>query len=272
MSKDNGHSQVDRREFLKAGAFLAGTALLTHRVPDVLTRLRHVDGGGHSVSEVYKTLTQPESIIYTACLGCHTSCGAKAKILDGIIAKLDGNPYSAHNMLPQPPYETSPWDLARVDGKFCPKGQTMIQTVYDPYRLRTVLKRTGKRGEGKWKTIPFSQAIDEIVNGGYLFKDVPGEENRKVEGLKDLWKLRDADLAKNMAADVKNIVTKKMTVAQFQAKYADHLDVLVDPDHPDLGPVNNQVVFMGGRIQYGREAFMKRWLNGGFGSNNYHNH
>jgi anaerobic selenocysteine-containing dehydrogenase len=148
----------------------------------------------------------------------------------------------------------------------------MIQTVYDPYRITTALKRAGKRGEGKWTTVPFDQAIDEIVNGGNLFKDVPGEENRNVEGLKDIWVLRSPDVAKEMAADVKKIMKGEMTVEEFKAKHKDHLDALIDPDHPDLGPKNNQMTFMGGRIQYGREAFIKRWLNGGFGSINYHNH
>lgn len=272
MSKKNGKHAMGRREFLQAGAFLGGTALLTTQVPKVMQRVRGLDGGGHIIGDTYRELTRADNILYTACLGCHTSCGAKARILDGVLAKVDGNPYSAHNMLPQPPYETSPWDLTRVDGKFCPKGQTMIQTVYDPYRIRTALKRTGRRGEGSWTTIPFDQAIDEIVNGGYLFRDVPGEEDRYVEGLKDLYVLRDAELAKNINADVKAIVQKTMTVAEFKEKYSDHLDLFIDPDHPDLGPKNNQMVFMGGRIQYGREAFMKRWLNGGFGSLNYHNH
>lgn len=273
MSERNGHKAPTRRDFLKgSGVFLGGTALLSAQVPQVFSRLQQMDGGAHAVGDAYKPMTQAENILYTACLGCHTSCGAKARILDGVLAKLDGNPYSAHNMLPQPPYETAPWDLTRIDGKMCPKGQGMIQTLYDPYRVRTTLKRAGPRGSGKWKTIPFDQAIDELVNGGLLFKDVPGEENRQVEGLKNIWKLRDSQVAMNMAADVKRIAQKKMTVAEFKTKYRDHLDALIDPDHPDLGAKNNQLAFMGGRIQYGRQAFMKRWLNGGFGTINYHDH
>ena len=44
-----------------------------------------------------------------------------------------------------------------------------MQTVYDPFRITQVLKRAGKRGENKWVTIPFDQAITEIVEGGKLF-------------------------------------------------------------------------------------------------------
>lgn len=263
---------MERREFLKSAVFLGGTALLASQVPQVRLRLQGLDGGGHRIGDAYRELTKAENIIPTVCLGCHTSCGVKAKILDGVLAKLDGNPYSAHNMLPHIPYETPPWDVARLDGKLCVKGQAMIETVYDPYRIRTVLKRAGKRGEGKWTAIRFDQAIDEIVNGGYLFKDVSGEENRYVEGLRDLWALRDAKVSAEMAADVKLITQKRMSVAEFKAKHRAHLDTLADPDHPDLGPKNNQFAFMGGRIQYGREAYIRRWLQGGFGSINFHNH
>ena len=91
----------------------------------------------------------------------------------------------------------------------CPKGQAGIQTAYDPYRITKVLKRAGKRGENKWMTIPFDQAIDEIVNGGKLFSHVPGEENRMVTGLKDIYVLRDPKIAKEMADDVNAIAKVK---------------------------------------------------------------
>ena len=71
--------------------------------------------------------------------------------------------------------------------------------MYDPYRITKVLKRAGKRGEGKWKTVPFEQAIEEIVNGGVLFKDVSGEENRKVEGLTNIAVLRDPKIFKELS-------------------------------------------------------------------------
>ncbi len=265
-----GRKALSRRDVIAGGVFLGGTALLSTQVPRVQALMAGTAAG--TIGPSYEVMTRPENILYTACLGCHTSCGAKARIVDGVLAKLDGNPYSAHNMLPQPPYETPPWDLTRIDGKMCPKGQAMIQTVYDPYRIRTVLKRAGKRGEGKWTSIPFDQAISEIVEGGHLFKHVPGEEDRLVEGLKDVWVLRDPGVAENMAKDVKKLAQGKLSVAQFKANHKDHLDTLIDPDHPDLGPRNNQFAFMGGRIQYGREAFITRWLYGGFGSINFHNH
>jgi anaerobic selenocysteine-containing dehydrogenase len=38
-----------------------------------------------------------------------------------------------------------------------------METVYDPLRLRGPLKRVGKRGEGKWVSISWDQAMDEIA-------------------------------------------------------------------------------------------------------------
>ena len=57
---------------------------------------------------------------------------------------------------------------------------------YSPARLKHPLKRVGPRGSGKWKTISWEQAMKEITEGGLLFKNVPGEESRMMEGLKSV--------------------------------------------------------------------------------------
>ena len=78
----------------------------------------------------------------------------------------------------------TPAKAVMVDGGLCPKGQAGHQGAYDPYRITRVLKRVGKRGNSG-KITPFAQAIDEIVSGGLLFKQVAGEENRQIAGLKN---------------------------------------------------------------------------------------
>src|SRR3990172_4541252 len=122
--------------------------------------------------------------------------------------------------------------------------QSGIQTGADPYRIVRVLKRDGPRGSMRWKSIPFDEALEEIINGGDLFGEGP------VTGLSDIWALRDHDVAKAMAKDVQTILDEKETekkkelVEKFKADHADHLDALIDPDHPDLGPKNNQFAFV----------------------------
>ncbi|ORJ59328.1 molybdopterin-dependent oxidoreductase [Geothermobacter hydrogeniphilus] len=262
---------VSRRGFLKCSAFLGGSLLFASQMEWALGMVRKAEAGTLSAAEMYD-LGKAEHIIYGACLQCHTACNIKGKILNGVLVKIDGNPYSAMTMSPHLPYLTGPKEAAKVDGHLCPKGQAGIQSLYDPYRIVKVLKRYGKRGENKWQVVSFDQAVSEIVNGGKLFKHVPGEENRVVKGLKDIYALRDSKVAKAMAKDAAAVGKQKMTVAAFKKKYARYLDTLIDPDHPDLGPKNNRFVIQNGRIEHGRKEFSKRWQKDSFGSVNWYEH
>jgi tetrathionate reductase subunit A len=261
---------LDRRKFLANGALL-GTALVTGCRTGATLPGPQAAVLNSPRPDVPYTLAQPDHILYSACLQCNTGCGIKCKIQDGIVSKIDGNPYNPWTLVPHLPAETPPEVAALVDGAICPKGQAGLQTAYDPYRLRKVLKRAGQRGENKWQTISFAQAVQEICEGGPLFAHVPGEENRQVEGLRAIMALTDDKIAKDMAADVKAIWDRKLTVAQFKEKHAAHLDKLIDPDHPDLGPKNNQIVLNWGRLKAGRGDFYKRFA-AALGSVNAHGH
>jgi anaerobic selenocysteine-containing dehydrogenase len=266
----NGNG-ISRRAFLRSSAILGGCAMAGGQAAKTLGLLDRAEAGYLTPVDEY-TLAKAENQLYTVCLQCNTGCGIKVKLLDGVIAKIDGNPMNPWTLTPHLPYKTSPFAAAPVDGLLCPKGQTGIQTAYDPYRIRKVLKRAGKRGEGKWVAIPFDQAVREIVDGGLLFKDAPGEEKRQVSGLKDIWALRDPELAKTLGDDIGKIRHKEMTVADFKAKHKDSLRFLIDPNHPDFGPKNNQFVFMWGRLKAGRSHLITRFTNQAFGSVNAHGH
>jgi len=277
----NNHKHDDtttRRGFLAGGALLGGAFLLGHSEATASNR----QAKGNAVMNSDRPdapyeLVKPGNMIYTACLQCNTGCGITCKQQNGIITKIDGNPYNPWTLLPHLQYTTHPEDAAPVDGSICLKGQSGIQTAYDPYRIREVLKRAGKRGENKWITIPFDQAIKEICEGGKLFASIPGEENRNVEGLSTLVALRDAKTMKAMAADVKAILDekdkdkKKALVEEFKTKHAGGLDKLIDPNHPDLGPRNNQIVVSWGRLKGGRSDLYKRFSEG-LGTVNAHGH
>ncbi len=259
-----------RRDFLKTTAFLGGTAVLESALSVLARQGKPAAAAGLERNDY--PFARPETQIHTTCLQCNTGCGIKVKIQEGVAVKIDGSPYSPMSMWPHIPYVTSPKESARLEGWICPKGQAGVQTVYDPYRIRQVLKRAGPRGSGKWVSIPFDQALDEIVNGGNLF----GEGH--VDGLKDLYALRDPQVAKDMAADVAKIAAekdkakRKALVEEFKSKYAAHLDTLIDPDHPDLGPKNNQFCFIWGRLKDGRADLIKRFTLNAFGSINAHGH
>jgi tetrathionate reductase subunit A len=260
--------------------FLAGGALLGTWLLPALPAAASTSGSAvlnSSRRDAAYELAMADHHILSSCLQCNTGCGIRAKLENGVVTKIDGNPYSPWTLLPHLAYDTAVDDAAPVDGSLCPKGQSGLQTAYDPYRIRKVLKRAGKRGENRWVTVPFAQAVEEICEGGKLFAGVTGEQDREVEGLRSLVALRDADVAKAMDKDVKAIWdekdpdAKKALVQQFKQKHAAHLDVLIDPDHPDFGPRNNQIVAAWGRLKDGRGDLYKRFATA-LGTTNAHGH
>jgi len=264
-------AQVDRRDLLRSAAFLGGSAALMGGITAVFSRLalahsQHLtklDRGEHEY-----LYDDPAHIIYSVCLQCRTDCPIKCKVIDGVLVKIDGNPFSPQSRIPNVPYASSLQQGAVTQGKICPKGQSGIETLYDPYRIRKVLKRKPgtPRGGGQWVTIDFDKAVEEIVEGGDLFGEGP------VEGLKAVYALGDRAVAKAMAEDVKKVQKKEMTVEEFRRQHADSLHTLIDPNHPDVGPKNNQFVFLAGRIEHGRKELMKWFTFECFGSKNAFEH
>jgi len=261
---------LTRRDFIKLSGVAGGIAALWGYLPQsgqTLRRVMAAGTGGYFAS-------RPENQIYTVCLQCNTGCAIKVKLLDGLAAKIDGNPYSPWTLWPHPAYDTPVKEMAALEGGICPKGQAGLQSAYDPYRITSVLKRKPgtKRGEGQWVTISFEQAIDEIVEGGDLFGEGP------VEGLRSIRALTDSEVAAEMAEEIKAIwdekdpEAKKALVEEFKNKHADHLEALIDPDHPDLGPKNNQFMFVWGRMKGGREDLVHRFFQEAYGTVNMNGH
>lgn len=273
FSKENDSS---RRDFIAKGALL-GTAAFIDPFSSLAFATRGTGKIFNSKRANFSNFPTASDYIYSCCLNCNTGCGIKCKLEDGVLTKIDGNPYNPWTLVPHIDASTSVTEAAHIDGAICPKGQAGLQIAYDPYRIRKVLKRAGKRGENKWISIPFEQAVKEICEGGKLFANVPGEEERNVEGLKDILALRDPSVSKAMADDVKAIweesdrEKKKKMVEEFKKKHASHLDKLIDPEHPDLGAKNNQLILAFGRIKSGREELYKRFANAA-GTENLHGH
>ena len=268
-------TKTSRRQFI-AGTAIGCSALLAES-SDLMGAFERAQAGMMTPEDEY-ILNKAENTIYSSCLQCNTGCAIKVKINEGMPLKIDGSPYAPSGLNPHLPYAAKIRDAEMADAGLCPKGQAGVQVYYDPYRIRRVLKRAGKRGENKWVSIPFDQAVNEIVSGGKLFANVTGEENRVVEGMKDLYAIRDPKLAKEMADHVAKILAEKDKakkqdlVKEFQTKFKDHLGSMIDPNHPDLGPKNNQFVFWWGRLKDGRGDILKRFCLDSFGSVNAHGH
>lgn len=85
--------------------------------------------------------------IPTLCLNCSTVCGMIAKVEDGRILKLEGNPLDPN-----------------ARGKLCAKGQAAINMVEDPDRILYPMRRIGPRGSGQWERVSWDQAIADIAD------------------------------------------------------------------------------------------------------------
>lgn len=87
-----------------------------------------------------------EKWIPTTCGQCMGGCGILVRVIDGWAVNIAGNPLHPVNR-----------------GTLCPKGIAGLQGLYDPDRIRTPLKRTGKRGEGQWKAISWDEAFEMVT-------------------------------------------------------------------------------------------------------------
>lgn len=78
--------------------------------------------------------------IPTVCYQCKAECAILARVEDGVVKEVKGNP--------------------RARGKMCVKGMAGITTLYSNERLKHPLKRVGERGEGKFERIGWDEAMD----------------------------------------------------------------------------------------------------------------
>jgi anaerobic selenocysteine-containing dehydrogenase len=68
----------------------------------------------------------------------------------------------------------------------CPKGQSALQALYHPARIKTPLRRVGERGSGEWESIGWEEAITSVAqklreirdrNGPHTVTFIDGEES-----------------------------------------------------------------------------------------------
>ncbi|HEY0430333.1 MAG TPA: molybdopterin-dependent oxidoreductase, partial [Pyrinomonadaceae bacterium] len=88
------------------------------------------------------------SLVPTTCFNCESACGLLAYIdkITGEIQKFEGNPEHPGSR-----------------GRNCAKGPATLNQIHDPDRILYPLKRTGKRGEGKWEQTTWDAALDDIA-------------------------------------------------------------------------------------------------------------
>lgn len=179
---------------------------------------------------------------HTVDLQCHSECGLRIKIdkKTGRIARIIGNPYQANSRSDYLDYSMPISKTAALPGTVCARGNTGLQTVYDPYRLTVPLKRSGPRGSNQWRPIAWDAFIKEVVEGGRIF------------------------------ADTNDPASKDIEVLGFRGLYAKRNEPM-DPTAPEMGPRTNGLVIQGGRIKASRRKFQTRFAHA-FGTVNEFEH
>lgn len=99
---------------------------------------------------------------HTMCDICSPGmhCGINAYIKDGRVIKIEGIDGHPSN-----------------DGRLCTKGMANREYIYREDRIKTPLKRVGKRGEGKFEPISWDEAYAEIARGLNSCKEAYGAES-----------------------------------------------------------------------------------------------
>jgi len=100
-----------------------------------------------------------DGYVPSMCEMCVWRCGLVAKVKEGRVVKLEGNPDHPHSR-----------------GNLCPRGQSGLINTYDPNRVLTPLIRVGKRGEGKFRKASWEEALDLVASKMQGIKDTYGPE------------------------------------------------------------------------------------------------
>jgi thiosulfate reductase/polysulfide reductase chain A len=143
-------SRLSRRNFLKLGAAAASGFAIGQFIPPPVAKAARqaelLDNNG-------------SGYISTMCEMCVWRCGVRAKVTEGRVVKLEGNPDHPHSK-----------------GRLCARGQSGLMNTYDPDRVLTPLIRVGKRGEGKFRQASWNEALETVAENMLAIKNKYGAE------------------------------------------------------------------------------------------------
>src|SRR5512137_1810462 len=125
---------ISRRDFLKMGGAAFGALAASQFIPPAVAEAARLNGMLDANNSGY---------IPSMCEMCVWRCGLLAKVDNGRVVKLEGNPEHPHS-----------------NGNLCPRGQSGLMNTYDPDRVLTPLIRVGKRGEGLFRKASWEEALD----------------------------------------------------------------------------------------------------------------
>lgn len=164
---------MNRREFLKlAGAGLASTTILG------------LEGNALAQTVLPPYVEQPQGAIpgrsswyATVCRQCEAGCGVVVRTLEGRAKKIEGNPANPVSM-----------------GRLSALGQSGLQQLYNPDRIKGPLRLRGTRGSGDYEEIGWDEAILVLADRlreaagtpdslAILSRPISGSEGRLIQTL-----------------------------------------------------------------------------------------
>ncbi len=141
---------LSRREFIQLGAATAGALAVGQLLPPMVVQ---------AAQEAGMLNTSGDGTIPSMCEMCVWRCGLLAKVRDGRVVKLDGNPDHPHSR-----------------GHLCVRGQSGLFNTYDPDRVLHPLIRVGRRGEGRFRRVSWDEALDYTAERMLEIKQTYGPE------------------------------------------------------------------------------------------------
>ena len=141
-------NEISRRDFLR----LTGAAVTATAATAVQAALpRQAQAAGAAKAPEWESR-------FGVCDMCFNRCGLIARVEKGVLKKLDPNP-----------------KFTKSRGMLCARGNAGVDQVYDPERVKTPMLRVGKRGEGKWKSIGWDEALELTAS---KMKDIAAKHTR----------------------------------------------------------------------------------------------
>ncbi|MCB8925164.1 MAG: molybdopterin-dependent oxidoreductase [Ardenticatenaceae bacterium] len=141
--KNTNEKDITRRGFLQGSLALAGAAAFgTHLMPASRKTLIP----GFALSEAARA-----EWVKSYCSSCiWPNCGTEVNVVDGVALRLRGNKEHPFNK-----------------GTLCPRGNALLMSLYNPYRVKAPMKRTnpekGKDIDPGWVEISWEEAYSTVA-------------------------------------------------------------------------------------------------------------
>ena len=150
---------VDRRTFLQSAA--AGSVILSLGLWRLRPEIAHAAPGVPPTygdwRDIYRERWAWDEVVRSSHW---VNCWYQAHCTWNVYIK-DGMVWREEQAADYPQIRS---DVPDFNPRGCQKGACFSERMYDPTRVRYPIKRVGARGSGKWKRIPWDQALDEIAD------------------------------------------------------------------------------------------------------------